>query len=204
MTAEHFTETLIKAIAAPFRLRITGFPACGKTTLSRIIATRIPEIVHIESEAWIHSLDYRKTRDLSGAHPEGYEIHQALLDIKAFISGKSIRMRKYDHHIGDRTEVSLLASPPGVPLILDGTLFSLNEFDSLIPDCIFLRPAVFEDWLRASIKRDVEQRFFSEAEATRHNMRKARDLQLVLERSPRARCVTCHLPSMLYDWVDTA
>jgi uridine kinase len=200
ITAEKLVENLIQEIGSPFRLRITGFPACGKTTISKFVQRRIPKIAHLESEAWMYSLNYRKDRNLSGSHPDGYEIERAVKEIRSFLQGKSITIQHYDHRIGDRIDGSVVAPEPGAPVILDGTPFSFADFDNLVPACIFLQPASLEEWLKASIRRDVETRFFSKAEATRHNMRKAKDMELVLKRSPKARVVACHIPSMLYDF----
>ena len=199
VTAQTLVEKLIGRIGRPFRCRITGFPACGKTTLSKLISEQIKGIGHLESESWMYSLEYRKQRDLSGSHPDGYEIEKAVKEIRAFLRGETIFMQYYSHQIGDRLHGSSITPIEGSPMILDGTPFSLSEFDALVPSCIFLRPASLEDWLQASIRRDVETRYFSKAEATRHNMRKARDMEIVLTRSPNAHIVTCHIPEMLYD-----
>lgn len=197
--AENIVDYLIQKAGSPFRLRVTGFPACGKTTISKLVRSRISDIVHIESEAWIYSLSFRKSKDYSGSHPDGYDLEAAVRDIRSLLQGKRIFIQNYDHRVGDRTDGSFLEPAIDSPIILDGTPFSLSEFDDLVPTCIFLRPSSLEDWLHASIKRDVEKRYFSEAEATRHNMRKARDMELVLERSPKAQVITCHIPQMMYD-----
>lgn len=199
-TAEGLVKKLIEDIAHPFRLRVTGFPACGKTTISKLIQNLIPTIAHLESESWMYSLAHRKGRDLSGSHPKGYEIKKAVKEIRSFLQGDIITIHHYDHQAGDRVKSSIVVPDLDSPVVLDGTLFSLAEFDDLIPACIFLRPFSLEDWLEASIRRDVKTRFFSKAEATRHNMRKARDMELVFNRSPKAKVVTCHISSMLYNF----
>lgn len=200
ITAEEMVKKLIQYLGNPFRLRITGFPACGKTTIAKMIKDHIPIITHFESESWMYSLAYRKDRDLSGSHPESYEVEKALKEIQSFMQGNSITIGHYDHHAGDRNRYSVVLSNPNAPVVLDGTPFSLTEFDDLIPTCIFLQPFSLEDWLQASIRRDVETRFFSKAEATRHNMRKAKDMELVFKHSPKAKIVTCYTTSMLYNF----
>jgi uridine kinase len=198
MTAEQFTARLIGEIGNPFRVRIAGYPACGKTTISKLLMSRLPGAKHVESEAWICSLAYRKNRDLSGANPEGYERQRSVLELRAFFHGIPLSVEHYDHHLGERIAGHALESTPDMPVILDGTLFSLADYDDLVPACVFLRPASLEEWLEASIRRDVETRSFSKSEAVRHNMRKARDIEDVFARSPMARVVTCHISPNSY------
>jgi|ERR1044072_3830363 uridine kinase len=200
MTAEQLVDSLISEIGSPFRIRIGGFPACGKTTLSNLFKDRIPYIRHIEAEAWILPLEQRKTLDLSGAHPDGYERDRSIREIAFFLRGGPLALTTYDHKIGDHVPGSVLTAEPDVPVVLDGTLFSLQDYDGIVPACIFLKPRRLGEWLQASIRRDVDTRFFSEAEATRHNMRKARDLQKVLDQSPQARVVTCNISADHYSY----
>lgn len=198
LTAEQFAERLINELGRPFRLRITGFPACGKSTLSSLLRRRIPNLKHIESEAWIHSLNYRKKLDLSGAHPEGYERERSVKELHSFLRGTDLLVQRYDHHLGARVDGVVITSERAMPVILDGTLFSLSDYDHLVPPCIFIRPRSLEEWLKVSIRRDVETRSFSEAEATRHNMRKVRDIEDVLRSNPNADVVTCDMSSSTY------
>lgn len=193
LTASQLTERLIAISGSPFRARITGFPACGKTTLARLLATQMPALQHIESESWIYPLEYRKQHDLSGAHPDAYNIAEAAKCLSEYMNGGSISLPFYDHSIGVHQPGPVLHFSKEFPVLLDGTLFSLEQFDRFVPICFFLRPLDLDDWLTVSVKRDVETRFFNQAEAIRHNMRKTRDLDLVLQRSPNAIIVGCTL-----------
>jgi hypothetical protein len=149
-------------------------------------------------------LAHRKVHDLSGANPDGYERQRSIDEIRAFLQGTSLPLERYDHHLGKRISGQLVQSERNMPVVLDGTLFSLADYDDLIPTCIFLRPASLDDWLAASIRRDVETRSFSQAEAVRHNIRKAHDLEDVLAQSPQARVVTCHISPQSYYYQDGA
>jgi uridine kinase len=204
VTAEELASKLIAEIGSPFRLRIGGFPACGKTTISNLLRTRIPSLKHIESEAWILPLVDRISLDMSGANPNGYERQRSIEDLEQFLDGRPLTLTTYDHKIGDHIPGQIIRSEPNVSFILDGTLFSLADYDKIAPACILLKPKKLEDWLQASIRRDVDTRYFSEAEATRHNMRKARDLQQVIEDSPAARVVLCSFSpdAYLYEYPD--
>lgn len=168
----------------PYRIRIGGYPACGKTTLCQLLAELLPESVHIQSEAWILPLEERKARDLSGAHPDAYDIGKSLRDLDALLAGSSVVIHTYDHGLGFHSDGTVVTVKQDSPLILDGTPFTLSEYDGYGSQSIFLAPADIDDWLERAIERDVRTRHFSQSEATRHNMRKARDLDLVWRRSP--------------------
>jgi uridine kinase len=194
-TSTEFASILSSMNCVPLRIRIGGYPACGKSTLSRQIVDRLDGAIHIESESWILPLAERKIKDLSGAHPESYDIAKAVLDLGALLNGAPIHLPSYSHELGRHDGGLTVRMPRAGHLILDGTPFTVHEFDSICAFCLFLVPAHFEDWIAAAIERDVESRFFTRAEATRHNMRKARDLDLVWSRSPQAVAVKCYISS---------
>jgi len=200
-TAADVASILFSLDCSPIRIRIGGYPACGKTTLSRKIIDRSKRALHVESESWILPLVDRKTRDLSGAHPESYDIPRAVNDLHSLINARPVYLPTYSHKLGSHDGGQMVEMLPNWDLVLDGTPFTLCEFDDFSTLCLFLVPASFEDWLTQAIQRDVETRFFTRAEATRHNMRKARDLELVWVRSPRALSVKCHLspPEYYYE-----
>lgn len=194
-TSTEFVSALLEVAPKPLRIRIGGYPACGKTTLSQMLADGGKRGLHIQSEAWILSLAERRTRDLSGANPEGYHIARAVADLRAMIGGNAVYLSSYSHKLGRHDGGQPCRIPPSGNLVLDGTPFTLSEFDAFSELCLFLVPVMFEDWLTSAIERDVQTRFFTRAEATRHNMRKARDLELVWSKSPAAVSVKCHLTS---------
>lgn len=179
----------------PLRVRIGGYPACGKTTLSRQLSDHLGGALHIQSESWIIPLAERRAKDLSGAHPESYDTARALTDLALLLEGTPTYLAHYSHKLGRHDGGETVHMLPSGHLVLDGTPFTLHDFDVFSDLCLFLVPARFEDWITQAIERDVQTRFFTKAEATRHNMRKARDLDLVWSRSPQAMSVKCHLSS---------
>lgn len=193
LTAEALVSLLIASTRLPFRYRITGYPACGKTTICGRLAQQLPDMCHIEAEAWIYPLSFRKAHDLSGSRSESYNAAAAVHDIQSLLNGQSVSLPIYDHHLGAHAKSFLMQGGSCKSIVLDGTLFSLFEFDVLVPPCIFLRPENLEVWLEVAVRRDVEARAFSYSEATRHNMRKARDMEDILLRSPRATVLNCRL-----------
>jgi uridine kinase len=161
-------------------LRIAGFPSCGKTTISRQISKRVPNTIIIESEAWIYSLRFRIERDLSGAHPGSYDLVKCCSDLENFFAGKEINLKHYDHEIGDHGGESVMRLSDNTGVVLDGTPFSLEMFEKFAKPCVVFYPKDYNRWLEMSVNRDVTTRFFSHSEATRHNMRKARDIEKLL------------------------
>lgn len=186
-----FASILSQLDYAQFRIRIGGYPACGKTTLSQELARRLPWSVHIQAESWLLPLEDRKARDLSGAHPEGYDLQRSVNDLDIVLKGLPVFLSTYNHRLGRHDGGTTVTMRLDGSLILDGTPFTLADYARFGDLSLFLVPASLEDWLARAIDRDVRARYFSKSEATRHNMRKARDLELVWRRSPGALRVRC-------------
>lgn len=192
-TIDQLADHLIQKNREPLRLRVTGFPSCGKTTLSQLIIKKLPNVKHIESECWIYSLSYRKKKDLSGAHPESYNLSKCCEDINKLLKGQEIKLNQYRHAIGKHDGYIRMKMRSEDGLILDGTPFFLSCFEVFAGMGVFLHPKNYEKWLEISITRDVSTRYFSFSEATRHNMRKARDIELVWKQSQNCIVVLCDL-----------
>lgn len=163
----------------PIVLAIAGYPALGKSTLSNTVASSCHPLncFIIQSESWIKPWEVRMQLDVSGSHPNAYELSDAVADITAFLNGTSISFRNYSHQTGnliDSVDPSTLGATSLV--ILDGTPFSLPKFRPLIDHVYFITPKCNNDWLEFAIHRDKIERNFSYNDAKRHNLRKLPDM----------------------------
>lgn len=187
------TDWLLEKTIRPMRISIAGFPSCGKSTISNRITNKIDNTIIIESEYWLRSLRYRVENDLSGSHPDSYDLKKCCRDLYCIYNGESVQLPQYSHKIGASCGFIEIKIDPKENVILDGTPFSLSCFNEFHNLSIFLYPKNYNIWLEISIERDVSTRYFSRSEATRHNMRKAKDLEFVRNDSTNSIFIGCHL-----------
>lgn len=160
LNTDGLADWLLTKTEQPLRLCIAGFPSCGKSTLSNKIIRQINKTKIIESESWLHPLAYRIKKDISGSHPDSYDLNKCCRDLQALLNGKTIRIPQYSHKIGASNESIEIKIDSEDGVILDGTPFSLSCFNKFHNLGIFLHPKDYDIWLKTSIERDVSSRYF--------------------------------------------
>ena len=193
LNIDGLTDWLLTKIKQPMRICIAGFPSCGKSTLSNKIIRQINKTKIIESESWLHPLNYRIKKDISGSHPDSYDLKKCCSDLQAIFCGKTVHLPQYSHKIGTSNESIAIKIDSEDGVILDGTPFSLSCFNKFHNLSIFLYPKDYDIWIETSIERDVSTRYFSRSEATRHNMRKAKDMEIIRKDSTSSMFIECIL-----------
>ena len=113
--------------------------------------------------------------------------------LHAIFCGKTVQLPQYSHKVGASSGSTAIKIDPGDGVILDGTPFSLSCFFKFHDLSVFLYPRDYDIWLETSIERDVSGRYFSRSEATRHNMRKAKDMELFRKDSTNSIFIGCVL-----------
>ena len=158
-------------------IRVSGYPACGKTTLSKVIKEKLTDCIIIEAEHWIYPLQYRIDRKISGSNPKSYDIKKCITDLKRLLIDFSITVNEYSHEAGDFIQQQKLIIKGTSTIVLDGTIFSRPEFDIFSDTCVFIIPEDQDVWMNYSVKRDLTERYFSYGHALLHNRNKLLDLQ---------------------------
>jgi len=160
-------------------ISITGFPALGKTTISRKVRDirGIIKSLHIQAESWILPLRKRLDMGISGSSPRAYNVQKCRRDIEKLLLGEGIDLGIYSHSTGRVSESGRDTYIKGASLIiLDGTLFSVPELASFSDIVYFLAPEVPVDWYLFAIDRDQSERGFSKRSAEFHNRNKYYDM----------------------------
>lgn len=179
-------------------LRIAGYPCCGKTVLSNLLQMYSDRCVVLEAEHWIYPLKERIRNGLSGSNSSSYNIKKCVDDLNELLINKQIKVGNYSHHEGDHTSQKDISLNNKSLIILDGTIFSLSEFDCFSDLCFNIIPEDIELWLKHAIQRDLNERFFSVEEAINHNKRKLADMKK-LNNSVLCKFVKClHLEEFKY------
>ncbi len=179
-------------------VRIAGYPCCGKTVLSNLLQSNHDNCVILEAEHWIYSLKERISQGISGSNVNSYNIEKCIHDINELLLNKQIKVGIYSHHEGYHTSQKTISLNKKSLIILDGTIFSLPEFDCFSDSCFNIIPEDFELWLNHAVQRDLHERFFSDEEATNHNKRKLADMKK-LNNSERCKFINClHLKEFKY------
>jgi len=190
MDTEGLAESLVRLASAPLRIAVSGWPAVGKTTVSQQIALGLSDALHIQAESWLHSIDYREARTLSGSSLRAYSVSTAIDELdQLLLKHESVQLGEYQHHAGRivlRTEVS---RRDDAPYILDGTLFCAPAFQHLVEMCFFIYPRNHDEWLEVAVRRDVEVRGFSLSNARAKNAAKREDMIALEKKSTHLRRV---------------
>jgi uridine kinase len=176
MNHNELSQFLINKLNNNSILRIAGYPSCGKTTLSNKIKSKVNNCIIIEAEHWIYSLEHRKRINLSGSNPKSYNIGQCVKDIEKLLKNRKLELNVYSHLKGDHDRTKTVELNPNDIIILDGTIFSLPDFDFLSKNCYSLYPGDYEKWIAHVVNRDINERYFTKNEAIQHNRRKYDDM----------------------------
>jgi uridine kinase len=139
---------------------IAGGTGCGKTTLTRHLATHFGEDISV-----VHHDNYYKKQDRpfeerckqNYDHPDAFDTELMIEDLKKLKAGQTIYCPVYDYSIHNRTDKTVEVKPTKVVIVEGILIFQNKELRDLMDIKIFVETDADVRILRRAL-RDVEER----------------------------------------------
>ena len=139
---------------------IAGGTGCGKTTLTRHLATHFGGDISV-----VHHDNYYKKQDRpfeerckqNYDHPDAFDTELMIEDLKKLKAGQTIHCPVYDYSIHNRTDKTVEIKPTKVVIVEGILIFQNKELRDLMDIKIFVETDADVRILRRAL-RDVEER----------------------------------------------